>query len=218
MKDMSFTADYEQMLAISPLRAASRFDPFFDAYGLSLRQEADPRQRTVTLITKSPASPVAQALAVNLGRFQPATMEVHVILAQIAPQDALDNLGQALSQACLQHPETLIRWAKNRALLDAHERLTLGRTLCWTGDPLRRSDDARSAIDLVEDFSEAILAESNASFGAIWRASQPLPRTLFSSAPTSRNDAVPTRAAGPRGTAPETGVIQLAEYIRSRRH
>ena len=136
---MSITSHFDDLPSVSPLQAASRFDPYFDVYGLGLKQQADLDSRTVTLIARSPASPPAQALAMNLGRFQPLSLEVRIIFAQIAPANALNFIGQALNTSCRQAPETIIRWAKNRALLDAHERLTLGKTLCWTGNSMRRA-------------------------------------------------------------------------------
>jgi hypothetical protein len=216
---MSFTADFDGLPAVSPLQAASRFDAYFDVYGLSLKQEADLEQRTVTLIARSPASPPAQALAINLARFQPLSVEVNIIFAQIAPAAALNSMLQALSTACRHAPETIIRWAKNRALLDAHERLTLGRALCWTGDSMRRSEDSRSAIDRVDDGDPASLAEANTSFAALWRASKPLPKLLFSQSGI-------IAAEGPKpgapffalNTAAEANIVRLDEYLRSRRH
>ncbi len=214
---MSFTSDFDGPL-VSPLQAASRFDPYFDVYGLSLKQQADLENRTITLIARSPASPPAQALAMNLGRFQPLSVEVRIIFTQIAPPAALNLISQAMSVACRQPPEDLIRWAKNRALLDAHERLTLGRALCWTGDSMRRSEDSRSAIDRVDDGIPCIIGEATASFDALWRASKPLPKTVFSrgglrdSAPGSQEQAlVQTLAVEPK-------VVRLDGYLRLRRH
>ena len=138
---MSITSHFDDLPSVSPLHAASRFDPYFDVYGLGLKQHAGLESRTVTLIARSPASPPAQALAMNLSRFQPMSLEVRIIFVQIAPAGALSFLAQTLTASCRQAPETIVRWAKNRALLDAHERLTLGTTLCWTGDSMRRSED-----------------------------------------------------------------------------
>ncbi len=216
---MSFTSDFDPFPPVSPLQAASRFDAFFDVYGLSFKHEADLEQRTVTLIARSPASPVAQALATNLGRFKPLSVEVTIIFAQIAPADSLNFMLQALSAACRHAPETIIRWAKNRALLDAHERLTLGRALCWTGDSMRRSDDSRSAIDRVDDANPETLAEANTSFTALWRASKPLPKTLFS---RSGLLAMAATECSPAPLAPalpaDPNVVRLDDYLRSRRH
>jgi hypothetical protein len=215
---MSFTSDYDPPLPVTPLQAASRFDSFFDVFGLSLKQDADLGQRRITLIARSPASPPAQALAMNLGRFQPLSVEVSIIFAQIAPPDALTFMVQSLSKTCRQGPELIIRWAKNRALLDAHERLTLGRTLCWTGDSLRRSEDSRSAIDRVEDPSETMLYEANASFSAIWRASKTLPKMLFSPVGPFAGPQGASRSSSISPAAVEANIVRLDEYLRSRRH
>ncbi len=215
---MSFTSDFDGLLPVSPVQAASRFDPFFDVYGLSLKQQAGLESRAITLIARSPASPPAQALAMNLGRFQPLSVEVRIIFAQIAPAGALNFIAQALSAACRQPPEETVRWAKNRALLDAHERLTLGRTLCWTGDSMRRSEDSRSAIDRVDDGTPCVIGEANASFEALWGVSKPLPKTVFSRGdlpgpvPALQEDAlIQTMAAEPK-------VVLIEGYLRMRRH
>ncbi len=215
---MSFIADLD---TLPPLHlSASRFDSFFDVYGLSLKQQADLEQRTITLIARSPTSAPAKALAINLARFQPLSVEVNIIFAQIAPAEALEYMVRSLGSACRQAPEQIIRWAKNRALLDAHERLTLGRTLCWTGDSMRRSEDSRSAMDRVEDCTPSILAEANASFAYLWRASKPLPKTLFSPrAPVNMEyaAAAPLAACQP-SLALEANIVRLEDYLRFRRH
>ena len=214
---MSFTPNFDPDPPVSPLQAASRFDRYFDVYGLSLKQAAGLEQRTVTLIARSPASPPAQALAMNLGRFQPLSIEVRIIFTQIAPADALNFVLQTLVTACRQAPETIIRWAKNRALLDAHERLTLGCTLCWTGDSMRRSEDSRSAMDRVDDGTAAIIAEANASFNALWKVSKPLPKTLLSRGIPNLNPAMegqPFLQGSPGGAE----VPGLDDYVRGRRH
>ena len=215
---MSFNSDFDALPpAAIPQLAICRFDPFFEAYGQSLKQEADLEQRTITLIARSPASAAAQALAVGLARFQPLSVEVNIIFAQMSPANAFDSMVRALSPACRQSPETIIRWAKNRALLDAHERLTLGRTLCWTGDAMRRSDDARYMLDRIEDCTPLMLAEANASFAYIWRASMPLPKTVFSPR-AAMNMAYAPASLPPCETALDGNVVQLEDYLRARRH
>jgi hypothetical protein len=216
---MSFTSDFDPTFPISPLQAASRFDSFFDVYGLSLKQRADLEQRTVTLIARSPVSPPAQALAMNLGRFERHSLEVNIIFAQIAPAEALNFMLQSLGSACRNAPEAIIHWIKNRALLDAHERLTLGRTLCWTGDSMRRSEDSRSAIDRVDDGEPSVLAEANASFAALWAASKPLPKTLFARGAVALvNPSLKTPTLLANTLAVEANVIRLDDYLRTRRH
>ena len=216
---MSLNSDFDALSPVTPHLAASRFDSFFDVYGLSLKQQADLEQRTITLIARSPSSVPAKALAINLARFQPLSVEVNIIFAQIAPADALDCMVRSLGSACRQAPELIIRWAKNRALLDAHERLTLGRTLCWTGDAMRRSEDLRSALDRVEDCTPSILAESNASFAYLWRASKPLPKTLFTPRmPVNMGYAATPLSACETSLSLEANIVRLEDYLRFRRH
>jgi len=215
---MTFTSDFDHVSPVSSLQAASRFDPYFDVYGLSLKQQAGLEERTVTLIARSPASPPAQALAMNLGRFQPLSIEVRVIFAQIAPPAAFNFVFQSLGAACRQAPEAIVRWAKNRALLDAHERLTLGRSLCWTGDSMRRSEDSRSAIDRVDDGTPAIIAEANASFEALWGASKPLPKTLFTRGGPLNVRPDPAEQPLEKSLASEPKIVRIDDYLRARRH
>jgi hypothetical protein len=215
---MSFISDFDAFSPVSPIQAASRFDSFFDVYGLSLQEEADLQQRTITLIARSPSSAAATALATNLARFQPHSVEANIIFAQIAPADALDSFVRSLASACQHAPETIIRWAKNRALLDAHERLTLGRTLCWTGDAMRRSEDARGGIDRVEDCTPSMLAEAHASFASLWRASKELPKTLFSRHGPLAMDRPAPQPDIETNFAVKANIVQLDEYLRFRRH
>ncbi len=214
---MSFPPDSDPQSSVSSPETASRFDPYFDIYGLSLKQQAGLENRTVTLIARSPSSPPAQALAVNLKRFQPLTVEVRIIFAQISPASALWSISEALSTACRLAPESSIRWAKNRALIDAHERLTLGLAICWTGDSMRRSEDSRSAINRVEDGTPSVIAGANASFEALWGASKPLPRTLFSRRLPNANPVLQAQPYPEMLTA-EPAVIKLEDYVRLRRH
>jgi hypothetical protein len=215
---MSFTSDLGPGSPVSPLQAASRFDPYFDVYGLSLKQQADLGQRIVTLIARSPASPPAQALAMNLGRFKPLSIEIRIIFAQIRPANALNFLMDSLTAYCRSTPGATIRWAKNRALLDAHERLTLGRALCWTGDSMRRSEDSRNAIDRVDDGTPDIIAEARASFEALWCASKPLPDTVFCRDGSPDSDGYLLDLTPVDSLAAEPKILRIGDYQRLRRH
>jgi hypothetical protein len=219
MNEMSLTSHFDDLPSASPLQAASRFDPYFDVYGLGLKKHADLESRTVTLIARSPASAPARALAENLARFQPMSLEVRIIFAQIAPAASLNFLGQALTDFCRQAPETIIRWAKNRALLDAHERLTLGKSLCWTGDCMRRSEDSRSALDRLDEGAPQAIIEANASFEALWRMSNPVPKTVFN---RTAAPAVPVPAlqeqAFLNALSAEPNIVPFEAHLRLRRH
>ncbi len=215
---MSFSPELNTYRPAPLLQAASRFDALFDVYGLSLKHLADAEQQTLTLIAQSPLSPAAQALAVNLARFQPKSLRVQIVLAQIAPSNALNFLVEALREACTDGPEVLIRWAKDKALLEAHERLLLGRALCWTGDAMRRSSDARCAIDRIEDCTDSVFQEVSASFSAIWRASKPLPKELFFRLMRATASQQADEDPAAHCAIIDANIIRLDEYLRSRRH
>ncbi len=216
---MSFTTDFDPFQTASPLQAASRFDHYFVAYGLNLMKQASPEQGTVTLIARSPASPAAQSLAMNLPRFQQLNIEVRIIFAQFGPASAMDFVLQVLSTACRLLAEETVRWAQDRRLLDAHECLTLGQSLCWTGDAMRRSEDSRSAIDRFydDDRNPEIIAGAIASFSALWDVCKPLPKTLFAGA-HGQNAGAAIEEQPAQHLAPETKVVRIDDYLRARRH
>ncbi len=217
---MGFLSDYENISSTLPsFQAVSRFDPCFDVFGLSLKESGGELDRTVTLIARSPSSPVARALAINLARFERGFLRVGLIFAQIGPVDALTFVLDALRASCAEPPQTIVRWARNRALLDAHERLMLGNVLCWTGDSMRRAEDARPAIDRVEDATPAMMAEARASFGALWKAARPLPPGAFRRPVEQPPGTLTWAAFTPAGEAgPSSNVIPLEDYLRLRRH
>lgn len=216
---MGFLSDFENNSPEPSFQAVSRFDPCFDVYGLSLKERAAEKDRTVTLIARSPASPVARAFAINLARFERGFLRIGLIFAQIAPVENLNFILDALRASSHDAPASIVRWARNRALLDAHERLMLGASLCWTGDSMRRAEGARPAIDRVEDATPAIMAEARASFDALWKASRSLPPTAFrqpaEQVTGARNWAAFT-LAGEAG--PASNIIPLEDYLRLRRH
>jgi hypothetical protein len=215
---MGFLSDFENNAL--PFEAVSRFDPCFDVYGLSLKERMGKRDRTITLMARSPASPVARALAINLARFEPGSLRIGIIFAQIGPVEAMDFMIEAIRASSSQRPEAAIRWMRNRALLDAHERLTLGSVLCWTGDSMRRAEDQRPAIDRVEDATPSMMAEAHASFGALWKASRQAPASVFR--PPVRPQPANIRAWAALTAASEatpiSNVVPLEDYLRLRRH
>ena len=83
---------------------------------------------------------------------------------------------------------------------------------------MRRSEDTRCALDRVDDCTPAMLAEANASFAYLWRASMPLPKTLFSPRmPVNMGyDAAPFPAQ--TNLSLEANIVRLEDYLRFRRH
>jgi hypothetical protein len=215
---MSFTSDFDPQIPFSPIQSVSRFDSLFDAYTQGIKQHTDPVYRSVVLIARSPASPPALALACNLRRLQLLRINVRVIFAHITPAEALVPLLEIFDAAGRDGTEAKVRWARKRALHDAHERLTLGLSLCWTGDAMRRSEDSKYGLDQVEDSPPAALAQAYASFDAIWAASEPLPEPIFCgpSLPGAGGAAIET--AFTLGPATEPWTMDGPGQIRFRRH
>jgi hypothetical protein len=98
------------------------------------------------------------------------------ILAKIEPEDELRQLFETLSALSPNAPATgLIRWARNPRLLDAHEQVTYGADMCWSGDAMRRDADKRNPLVLFHmDAPDAALLAQRA-FTALWGASVQVP-------------------------------------------
>ena len=69
----------------------------------------------------------------------------------------------------------LIRWARNPRLLEAHEQVTYGEAMCWSGDAMRRDADKRNALDLVRRGSSGAVRLGRLAFEALWAASSLVP-------------------------------------------
>ncbi len=92
-----------------------------------------------TMVLRSGASAPAQALILMKDGLLGARVRANAILAKLEPEDALKDLFATLSALSADAPETaLIRWARNPRLLDAHEQVTYGDDMCWSGDAMRR--------------------------------------------------------------------------------
>ena len=80
--------------------------------------------------------------------------------------------------------------------------------------------DSRCALDRVEDCTPSILAEANASFAYLWRASKPLPKTLFTPRmPVNMGYSADTPlSACETSLSLEANIVRLEDYLRFRRH
>ena len=80
--------------------------------------------------------------------------------------------------------------------------------------------NSRSALDRVEDCTPSILSEANASFAYLWRASKPLPKTLFSPprTPVSMDYTAAPLSACQTSMSLEANIVRLEDYLRFRRH
>jgi len=158
-------------------RAARRLMELIDMYlrGIAQRGAGEPGDYVATLIARSPASPVAGALAAKADELSARQVSVRFVFAKPAPPEALDEFLSAVRPALRgESVSTRVRWARNPGLLDAHEQLTLGASVCWSGDAMRRSPQRPGAVDLVEVNAPDAVRRAVMSFSAVWTASQPL--------------------------------------------
>lgn len=107
--------------------------------------------RGLTMILRSAASSPARALIVKAKDLTRAGVSAKLVVAKLDPAEDLHQLFKSLSQLSPEQPaKALIRWARNPRLLDAHEQVTYGTSMCWSGDAMRRDADKRNALNLFE--------------------------------------------------------------------
>jgi hypothetical protein len=148
------------------------------ARGIALQEHA------ITLIARAPSAGAVRALIMHADEIQRQQIAVRVIFARLAPVDLLSDLSSALNLVDPRHVALgKIRFIKNSALLDAHEQFVLGHSLCWTGDMLRRPEEHRNRLDIVEENRPGAVRIAELSFNALWAAAQPLPARALSGQP-----------------------------------
>lgn len=158
-------------------RSGSDFNAFMDHY-LKRVGELPSLERDeylVTLIARSPGSPVAQAVISRAEAIQEASIELRVIFARLSPQQAMKQWFEAFSQYTTWRGRDDLRLVKNPNLLDAHEQLTVGKSMCWSGDSLRRAWDRHHHISLFEVECPGAARLSRLAFQALWSASVEVP-------------------------------------------
>ena len=131
----------------------------------------------LTMILRSPMADPAKALIGMTGALQRIGVRARVILANIEPDGELRKLFASLCALTPIEPhQALIRWARNPRLLDAHEQVTYGEVLCWSGDAMRRDADKRNALTLFEEQGSDAVRLGRLAFNALWNASSAVPR------------------------------------------
>jgi hypothetical protein len=148
------------------------------ARGVGLQEHA------ITLIARAPSMTAVRAIITQAHEIQRQKIGVRVIFARLAPVDLLSELSSALDLVDARNTSIgKIRFIKNPALLDAHEQLVLGSAMCWTGDMLRRQEEHRNRMDIVEENAPGALRLAEMSFNALWTAAKPLPARALSGQP-----------------------------------
>ncbi len=139
------------------------------------------QERALTLIARSPASPAARALTLHAKELKREQISTQIIFAKLSPTDLLIELADALNILPSEGASSAstIRFIKSPGLLNAHEQLVLGANTCWTGDMLRRSEEQRNGLDLLEEDAAASVRLAEFAFNAIWDIARPAPSRAF---------------------------------------
>ncbi|MCP4937343.1 MAG: hypothetical protein GY927_24820 [bacterium] len=179
---MGLLSQFSSKAELHRRETVKRFDDFILSYVSKVEKQATASKEdlSVTLIARSPESAVTDAVRRHANTFVDLGIEVRVIFASIEPAsvfaDFVEMAGMYNGQNCL---DTSLRWAKNPALLDAHEQLVLGMDHCWSGDAMRRAADVRFSLDLFESAGANAVELGRAAFIGLWSASANIPKSRF---------------------------------------
>jgi len=174
---MSRLTDLSNHTSDHAARATLRIEELIDSYlrALSSAPSEETGAYCVTLVARSPASPAAAALAAKAKELGAQQVTASIIFAKPAPSDALEDVLRAIRPVLRgEAVAARVRWARNPALLDAHEQLTLGASICWSGDSMRRAPQRPQALEIAEEGAPDAVRRAALGFSALWAASKPL--------------------------------------------
>ena len=158
--------------------APARHAKIFDHYLAWLDEPSKPDHRhlTISIIARSPTSPVILAFVEYAEKLKAYDVAVRAIIAQTEPAEPLRDLTKSLL-ALSGESQTgeLARWANKTCLLDAHEQMTLGPAMCWSGDAMRRQPGKCDGLDLFETEAPQTVRLGVLAFEAIWLVCEKLP-------------------------------------------
>lgn len=181
---MGFLSAFQKRPLTDCAQSVEKFSALLTKYLQIAPKGSSLRERSITLIARSPGMAAARALVLHAAEIQRQQLAVQVIFARLAPVDLLVDLSAALNLVDPRHTALgRIRFIKNAALLDAHEQLVLGASLCWTGDMLRRLEENRNRLDILEENARGPVRLAELSFNAIWAVAKPVPARAFTGHP-----------------------------------
>ena len=181
---MGFLSAFQKKPTNDAVQSTEKFSGLIARFLEKTTLGAGPRDRSITLIARSPAMAAARALTLHASEIERQQISVQVVFAKLAPAELLGQLAAALGLIDQRDASAAkVRIIKNAALLDAHEQLVLGREMCWTGDMLRRCDEHRNRLDIVEEGLTGPVRLAELSFNAIWSVAKPVPPRALSGHP-----------------------------------
>ena len=187
---MGLLSQFSSKAELHRRETIKRFDDYIESYFSRIEslEGAAHDDLMVTLVARAPDSPVTDAVRRHADRFGALGLELRVIFANIEPASVFSGFvemaGMYNGQNCL---DASIRWAKNPALLDAHEQLVMGTGHCWSGDVMRRSSDVRFSLDLFEAEGGNAVRLGTMAFDGLWSASVNIPKSRFRNVPPGRD-------------------------------
>ncbi len=138
------------------------------------------KDRSLTLIARSPSSEIARALALQAEHLQKKEFSARMIFARLAPIELAAEMASAFNLAGGSDSKaSSVRIIKSPALLNAHEQLVIGEHSCWTGDMLRRVEGNRYGLDIWEDGSTGATKLAQFAFNAIWPSAKSVPSNVL---------------------------------------
>lgn len=200
---MGFLSAFQKRPSSDPAHSVEKFSNLISRYLEANQTIGDRPGGMITLIARSPSMAACRALLLHAGEIRRQQISVRIVFAKLAPVDQLALLSSAMHLVDPRNTATgRIRFIRNGALLDAHEQLVLGSASCWTGDMLRRCDEHRNGLDLIEEGMPGPVRLAELSFNAMWSVAKPIPARALNGHPLAQAFASvsPALAAGLPGT------------------
>jgi hypothetical protein len=152
----------------------------------------------VTMILRSAQSAPAQALISVTEQLARVGASAKVVLAKLEPEEDLRQLFASLCRLGPCEPaQELVRWARNPRLLDAHEQVTYGTSMCWSGDAMRRDADRRNGLTQFDEAAPQAARLGRLAFEALWAASAMVPERCLLGPSAARPSGAYQPAADP---------------------
>lgn len=168
-----------------------------------------PEQAVLTVIARSPASPVARAIALNAPDLLSAGIGIRAVFSRLEPATMLSEWTDIVlvSAESDQAPAASLARVKDPALDDLHELLVAGTEMSWTGDAMRRDPLQRDTIEVYDPCCPETARLNQRTFEAIWKRAE-----LIRVAPKSDTTLQPS------GTIPVEGTLDAGTAVAATRH
>ncbi|MGH1352384.1 MAG: hypothetical protein ACRBBN_16475 [Methyloligellaceae bacterium] len=125
-------------------------------------------EREVSLVTRAPDSHVAQIVLLRANELRDLGIRVKAVFTQLTPSECVERWVDRICECDSISVKNNVRWAKNPQLLNAHEQLVLGKTMCWSGDTMNRKRENRNVAEIFEPDAPGAANIARRAFGALW--------------------------------------------------